>query len=244
MTRDPFLNYDGLMAHGVRRVQGYHGNALARYESLLRSGAPALPELLNMRWVYTNVDSLAPEAYERVVGPVTNAFGSTVYLYRYREEHPLAWVVPLALKAPDDVALATLAEPGYPVRSVAIFPPEANVTAGEPNVPPPLEIEARTTAYEPGYIAIELSAPAPEGSALVVSENYYPGWSVQVDGRPVTAERANYTFIGVPLSAGAQRVQLRFVSTTYGSGKRITLLAIAVALVLWASGAILDRRRA
>jgi hypothetical protein len=246
-SRDPFLNYDGLMAHGVRTVMGYQGNSLARYNRLVEEGlsigASEAWALLNVQWIYTDLDSLPIAEFERVVGPVRNAYGSSVYLFRFRGENPYAWVVPRMLKAPDEVTFATITQPGFPVRSVAIFDSASTVQAGEPSAPPPLGIRARTTRYAPGYAAIELDAPAPEGSALVVSENFYPGWTATVDGREASAERVNYTFIGVPLAAGARRVELRFTSPAYETGKRVTLAALLVAVVLVVAGAGLDRRR-
>jgi uncharacterized membrane protein YfhO len=80
--------------------------------------------------------------------------------------------------------------------------------------------------------------------ALIVSENFYPGWRATVDGRDVTAWRADYTLIGVPLAAGAQRIELRYVSETYPTGKRVTLLALILSLGLTAVGFAIDRRRA
>ena len=248
-SRDPMLYYDGLMAHGVRIVFGYHGNSLARYDRLTRSeggirlGTPMSWELLNIQWIYTELDSLPIDEFERVLGPVPNAYGSNVYLYRHRTENPLAWIVPLAVKAPDAVALATLAQESFPVRSLAIFDSSSSIPGGQPSVPPPLAIRAKTVNYRAGTIDIELDTPAPEGSALVVSENYYPGWTATVDGQAASAERVNYTLLGVPLAAGARRIELRFTSPTYQTGKRVTLIAIFVALALAVGGVALDRRR-
>ena len=61
----------------------------------------------------------------------------------------------------------------------------ANVTA----LPEPLAIGASVTRYAPGSVAIRLAAPAPKGSALMVSENYYPGWQATV-GRKTSRHRA------------------------------------------------------
>ena len=72
-------------------------------------------------------------------------------------------------------------------------------------LPEPLPIQAKVIHYEPGKADLELSSPAPPGSALIVSENYYPGWKATVDGRPAVTDRADYTLIGVELPAGASR---------------------------------------
>ena len=89
-----------------------------------------------------------------------------------------------------------------------------------------------------------LSAPAPAGSALVVSENYYPGWTATVDGRTtIPAIRTDYTFLGVPLPAGATKVSFDFHDPAYRTGKTVTLVAILLALAALGAGLLIDRRR-
>lgn len=79
---------------------------------------------------------------------------------------------------------------------------------------------------------------------LIVSENFYPGWTARVDGRDARAERADYSLIGVPLSAGARKIELEFTSAAYQKGRVITLFALAAALALWIFGIVAGRRAA
>ena len=88
-----------------------------------------------------------------------------------------------------------------------------------------------------------LDAPAPAGSALVVAENFYPGWSATVDGRPANVGRADYALIGVELPTGGTNVVLAFDSAPYHTGKRVTLVALAVGTVWWLLGAFMGRKR-
>jgi uncharacterized membrane protein YfhO len=92
-------------------------------------------------------------------------------------------------------------------------------------------------------VQIDLSAPAPQGSSLVVSENYYPGWKATVDGKPARIGRADYTFIGVELPQGARAIELNFTSPSYTSGKAITWIAIVLGLLMLGAGIWRDRRR-
>ena len=90
---------------------------------------------------------------------------------------------------------------------------------------------------------IDLGAPAPQGSSLVVSENYYPGWKATVDGKSVRIGRADYTFIGVELPQGARSIELNFTSASYARGKTITWIAILLGMVMLGVGIWRDRRR-
>ena len=90
-------------------------------------------------------------------------------------------------------------------------------------------------------MTIELSGAAPAASALVVSENYYPGWRATVDGKPATVSRANYNLIGVPLPAGARRIELTFDDAAYQAGKKVTLVALLLTLLAIAGGLAAER---
>ncbi len=110
-------------------------------------------------------------------------------------------------------------------------------------LPPALAIKARATRYDPGAIDIELDQPAPNGSALIVSENYYPGWAATVDGKAATIGRAQMTLIGVELPEGARKIELRFSSEPYEKGKTVTLAALLLALAWWVGGGIMGKVR-
>ena len=244
--RDPFVDGDALMAHNIRSVLGYHGNELGRYQQLITPeniGNPNFWHLMNLKYVLS-ADTLSLRGLELVVGPVTNAYGTTTFLYRIAEENPLAWITPAIVKATDSEMAGTVLDPRFDVRSAALFDTGAAVTAVElTSIPEPLAIRARTTRYEPGAIDIELDQPAPPGSALLVSENYYPGWTAQVDGKPAPIGRADLTIIGVELPAGARQVSLRFTSPPFEKGKTITLVALVLALAWWVAGGIFGKVR-
>ena len=248
---DPFLKYDALMGHRVRiSAVGYHGNELGRYQQLDgeergydQIGNPSFWALTNTDYILVNTDTLPIAGATRVIGPVMNAAGTNVTLFKLPGEHPFAWVAPVITKYGDNAVLEAARTTNFPVHSIAIFDTSSKVAAELVNkLPEPLAITTTVTTYEAGHIALTLSAPAPTGSALVVSENYYPGWKVKVDGKPATAERADLVLIGVALPEGAKQVELTFDSDMYQRGKNITVLALLIALLAMGGGAVLDRR--
>jgi hypothetical protein len=146
------------------------------------------------------------------------------------------------IKYPDASVVQAFHANNFPVHSVAIFDTSSKVTAANVStIPGPLRMTTHVDSYAPGHIALTLSDPAPQGSALVVSENFYPGWHATVDGKPATAERADLTLIGVPLPEGAKKVELNFSSDTYKEGKSITIAAILIALAAALGGTFMRR---
>ena len=251
--RDPFFFGDALMVHRIRLVEGYHGNEIGRYRRLASDAQdgdyrnalnPSFWRLANARYLYTNGE-LGDRALKKLVGPVRNAAGSTVYLYQLPGENPPAWVTTAYVKAEDEATVGTILDPRFDPLRVAVFDTAAAIAAPKlSGLPERLAISTRVTRYDPGHIAVELSAPAPAGSALVVSENYFPGWTASVDGRPaIPAIRTDYTFLGIPLPAGAQRVSLDFHDAAYEKGKLVTLIAVVLALLALGAGFVIDGRR-
>lgn len=249
---DPFLNGDVLMGHGLRQTLGYHGNELKRYQDLYgKEGGgrnivnPNFLFVTNTQYLLTNDLDLLLPGMTRVVGPVRNAAGTMVALYRFPGENPFAWVAPAIVKAPDDQVLATVLNPRFDPTRAALFDTSAavqGVTLAALPPRPTARVTMKSANREQG-IVLELSEPAAAGSALIVSENYYPGWTATVDGRPATVGRAQYSLLGVPLTAGARTVALRFESAKVNTGFAITVAAMALGLVLLLTGAAMDRRR-
>jgi hypothetical protein len=242
----------GLMVHGIRSLTGYHGNELGRYQRLvnLRSANGASAELSPMLWrhentryLYTNV-AVPDTQLKLLVGPVKNSAGSTVYLYRLPGENPYAWVAAGMTKASDDDVLQAVLDPRFDPRRLAVVSDTSALQLSPISAPPaPLDISATTSNYAPGHATIALSAPTPKDAALVVSENYYPGWRATVDGSPRPTFRADYNLIGVQLPAGARTVELTFRDDAVAKGKAVTFVAILLALVALAGGVVMDRRR-
>lgn len=252
VPRDPNFGYDGLMVHRIRLATGYHGNEIGRYRQIGSPDGsdlyqnllnPVFWRLANVRYLYTNADVNQP-GITKLLGPVKSAAGSTVYLYRLPGDNPPAWVAPVIVKVGDAAALATILDPRFDPLRAAIMDSASSV-AGQriSTLPEPLSVTPQITRYDPGHISIELSTPAPAGSALVMSENFYPGWTATIDGRTAQTVRTDFNLIGVPLTIGATRVSLDYFDPAYQTGKLVTLLAALLAVALAVTGAIVERRR-
>ncbi|MEP6765920.1 MAG: YfhO family protein, partial [Gemmatimonadaceae bacterium] len=249
---DPFLLGDALMHHDIRGVLGYHGNELGRFQQLVGKDQgfqsmanPNVWSLLNAKYFYTNAAEAPFAGSKLVAGPVRDAAGTMTFLYRLPGEQPPAWVVPMVVKAGDVATLATVLNPQFDVKRAALFDSASSVadTPAAPTLPEALNIPITITKYEPGAIDLKIDGATPAGSALIVSENYYPGWVASVDGKPVVISRADYTLMGIPLPANAKSVSLQFSSAPYERGKLVTLLALALAIIATGVGAVVDRKR-
>jgi hypothetical protein len=134
--RDPYLSTqsNGLMAHGIRQVVGYHGNSLGRYNDLIEGRQlvePQLWNLLNVRYLLTDADTVPLPGVRKLAGPVKNAAGSTEYLYRLPGDNAFAWVAPVIVKAGDAAVLATVIDPRFDATRVALVDSAAPVAGSQ-----------------------------------------------------------------------------------------------------------------
>jgi hypothetical protein len=252
-----------LMVHRLLNPLGYHGNELARYNTIVAipQGSGPSDESIRQILMNSNVRRLTATQYilanghelagvlqgvVQVAGPSTEDMsGNSNYVYKLAGTAPFAWVAPTIVKAPDDAVLATVMNSRFDIQTAALFDPAAPVKEGPKitTLPAPTGIVVHVDSYAPGKITLTLDQPAPAGSALVVAENYYPGWKATVDGKTAPIGRAQYSMIGVELPSGARKIELAFTSATYETGKAITLTAIVLALAALAGGALMERRR-
>jgi hypothetical protein len=255
---DPFFRKKGLMSHLVRTVEGEQGNELGAYNAMvsLDSGRVVLQPTFwrheNAQYLYTGLNpqqmsqastQMSIPAFSTLAGPVRNANGSTVYAYRIGLSEPFAWVSSGAVKATPEQALPTVLDQRYDPTAFAIVDTGTTFRATSAGNLAPSSNRATVKAYEAGKIAIDLATPATAGSLLVLSENYYPGWTATSGSAPLHVGRVNYNLVGVELPTGAQHVEASFYDPNYGRGKAITLIALSVAAALLVAGLMAKRRR-
>lgn len=87
------------------------------------------------------------------------------------------------------------------------------------------------TKYEPNRV--ELTAHTDKPRFLFMSDSYYPGWKVYVDGREEKLYKANYAFRAVPLLPGAHKVEFVFVPISFYLGAGLTLVGIVACIIVY-----------
>ena len=79
---------------------------------------------------------------------------------------------------------------------------------------------------------IVLKTKAATNMLLFISDNYYPGWKVSIDGKNGKIYRADYSFRAVPIAEGKHEVIFSYYSKSFDLGLKISIGSfIAVTLL-------------
>jgi hypothetical protein len=92
----------------------------------------------------------------------------------------------------------------------------------------PAEVVIRSLEPE----RVEIAASTPRPAILVLTDLYWPGWRVSVDGAPQPILRANYLLRGVALGPGRHMVVFTYASVPARIGAALTALGV-LALLGW-----------
>jgi hypothetical protein len=109
----------------------------------------------------------------------------------------------------------------------------------DPTAAPPIT-RARIRSYRASEVVVE--ANAARDGYLVLTDTFYPGWKVSVDGRPGRIYPANYLFRAVPLEAGQHRVRFRYDPPAFKIGAAVTLMSLC-GIAIYASFRLVGGRR-
>lgn len=246
-----------LMAHQVPTLFGYHGMESKWFDELLGAKgewrnqfSPSLWDLYGVQFVTVNQEIEGLPGFTRQLGPVS--FPTMVGRpagagYLWARDTAATWVrvVPGAVKVPEDRIVATVADPGYPVDAVVLYPDTASIAGASSSVsiPDPTPVTARLTHWEPGAMTVALEGSDTRITYLLVAENWYPDWKATVDGAVVPTHRGNFAMLSVALPPGAREVRLRFDMDAYRQGRLITVVSLLGALGFVGAGWMRSRRR-
>ena len=186
-------------------------------------------DMYNVRYVIvrdgTPLDDQYTLAYD-APGPLA--------VYENPDPLPRAWLVPAAQVLPDEEdVLAAIKQPSFePLHTVVLA--QRNDNSAIPaiaveSIPSSTSGPVSILAYSPNEILLAAHAERP--GYLVLSEVWFPGWHVTVNGESAPVWRANYTFRALPVPAGELEIRLWYAPASW----RFGLVLFGVGLLLLAS---------
>ncbi len=154
-------------------------------------------------------------------------------VYRNHDALPRAFLVHRAQAAPDDgEALDLLTDPEFDPRATALLATEhpASLQPAMTGVD-----TAQLLVYDSCRVVVDVQSES--DGYLVLTDTWYPGWRVRVDGQEAPLLRADLIFRAVYLSAGSHRVEFEYLPESFRLGCWISAGALLLLFGLWALGA-------
>jgi len=90
--------------------------------------------------------------------------------------------------------------------------------------------EANIISYKQNEVLIWTKSDLPK--LLFLTDNFYPGWKVKVDGKKSKILRADYTFRSVPLLAGEHTVKFYYDPLSFKLGLIISVVSLGLLAIL------------
>lgn len=161
---------------------------------------------------------------ERV--PVT----AHVYLYRLRQRVGPVWFVPTARAfGTDHVATANAMLAGdFDAARVVLLHEGGAATEGAATA----RVSWQRARPDEGVATVDATGDG----WVVFTETFHPDWEATVDGRRVPVVRANLAEMAVRVGAGRHTLRWRFRGTHARRGLWVSLAAMGLLVMVWASG--------
>jgi hypothetical protein len=145
---------------------------------------------------------------------------SGLKIYQSPKAFPRVWSVHRAMAiASENQVSPTIEDPGFDLRHAAFFlgeTPKLSDCAGED----------QTTLVGSDFNSVVIQANMQCRGLVVLSDNYYPGWSATVDGQPTRIWEAYTAIRGVEVEAGSHRIEMRYRPLTVRLGAFMLLLSV------------------
>src|SRR5262249_18023329 len=125
--------------------------------------------------------------------------------------------------------------PGFPRRQLVITDdPAPGIRQTEPGPGPAPVDHARVVSYGPQRVVA--TADSRGTGMLVLTDVYYPGWKVTVDGKPEAIRQVDYLLKGVLLSPGHHRVTFSYQPSSFKASWIISAIGVIALVALVVTG--------
>jgi hypothetical protein len=203
-------------------------------------------EILGQRAALVNLAGVKYTLVEKGSGPpgtVRVYAGSNLEIYENESVLPRAFIVHHVEVIPSEQAvLDSLLSDDFDPGHTVLLEEEPSPGLDQAIVPSESDLhEAEITFYSPQRVVVE--ADLKVDGFLVLSDTYYPGWKVFVDGREDKIYQADYLFRAVLLRQGKHVVEFRYSPLSFRVGLAISLATGAILCGMAVYSSLIRRRQ-
>lgn len=245
LTRRTFSSRDYFALQGIEQMIGYHGAQLKSFDEFI--GGLNYSRLLGPSGINLRPFRLSNTKY--VVLDQGRQLGPELGLNLVYNQEVAVYEVPNTMRraslfhayqiaAGDTTDLHTLFNENFPYQRILLLNEKPEIEPVLPDSGAAERVEIVEHDVNRQRYSVQLASPG----LLFVSENYFPGWKVKVDGEPAKLLRADHTFRAVALPAGPHEVEFYFDWPRYDKSKLVTQLTVILSLLGLAACLVWERR--
>ncbi len=238
-------NSEGI--HGLEGANGFHDNELRWYREYRgeqdMNYLKSIVDVDSKGQAYLSVDKLSAGS------PLLNVANVKYFLVRNQGGE----LIPIKNK--NDLGRVSFAQNYVVIDSSQIIPAIMNKSydykntvalQSEPSVkyqgksPVNSSFVSEWEKYTPNYRKVKVSVPS--DGYLRISEVFYPGWKIAVDGNDSPIYKADLAYSAIPIKAGQHVIEIRAHSLYLKNAAIISLSIIILILIFWVVNAIIRLR--
>ncbi len=224
--------------HLLQNVNGYHAAKLRVYQDMLDATAqgstnnvssPFMWNLLNVKYI------IAKEDFG--IQPVYQSQTTGIKVYYNAGMLPRAFFVDSAVKSTPKEILTHLKNSDFDPRKIAFYHNEDNLQV----MPADTTSIAELQQFKNEYIQFKVRSNG--NQLLVISEVYYPEWKAYLDGKEVPIHQVNYLLRGVIVPKGEHKLELKYESKSFETGRTLSLSFNIIVTIMLALGIYLEVKK-
>lgn len=148
------------------------------------------------------------------------------FIYENKNVIPRAFLVgDYQIENDKEKIMKKLLSENFDIKSTAILEKEPNIKRVKN-----FEGDATILKNTPNKIVIETNSK--NQSILVLSDNYYPGWKVKINGNKNEIIRTNYTFRGVAVPEGKNIIEFYYSPESLKIGVYLSVLGLILMIII------------
>ncbi len=155
---------------------------------------------------------------------------STWRIWQYRQALPrVMFLRSYIVRSDPQQIIDTLYDPAVRLDSTVVLE-RVPVVPALPKYSGDQASSATITSY--GLNTVTVSIASPVSGFVVLTDNYYPGWTATIDGKPTELYRADYTLRAVEAPEGKHTVVFTYTPITLTIGEIVTAVGIILSIVI------------
>lgn len=223
------------MLYNLSMLSGYESIAdpdVLNIKKTIAALNPKTPEfadidllnLMNFKYLLTN-HVFKVRGYTLVLKDKMKLRDMDVFLYKNKNYFPRVMVLPKyrVIEQREDI-LKHISSVRYFGRTEAVLEEKIPGLDFSKNIASRRFYRVNIEKYSPSVVKIKASLEQP--GILLLSDHYYPGWNVYVDGKKGKIYRGNYMFRAVPLGKGEYNIVFSYEPLIFNIGLTISSLSL------------------